>query len=108
MNISVTQKPRTAIKAADAHLLKQGIEVLRTEAAAIAALSEQLDTHFIAACHALFSCQGRVLVLGIGKSGHIGKKIAATLYSTGTPSFFIPHPEAAHCGFGLITKSDTL
>jgi arabinose-5-phosphate isomerase len=89
-------------------LLSQGIEVLRTEANAIMQLADKLDQRFVLACQTLFACQGRVLIMGMGKSGHIGKKMAATFSSTGTPAFFIHPAEAAHGDFGLITKQDTL
>jgi arabinose-5-phosphate isomerase len=91
-----------------ARLLAQGIEVLRTEANAIAGLADKLDHLFVSACQTLFDCQGRVLVMGMGKSGHIAKKMAATFSSTGTPAFFLHPAEAAHGDFGLITRQDTL
>ena len=106
----VQEKPKAHAmpQSADRHLLKQGVEVLRAEARAIANLAETLDQTFVSACQTLFDCQGRVLVMGMGKSGHIGKKMAATFSSTGTPAFFIHPAEAAHGDFGLITKQDTL
>jgi arabinose-5-phosphate isomerase len=100
---SVAQTPQTTNR-----LLAQGVEVLRTEANAIAGLADRLDQHFVSACQTLFDCQGRVLVMGMGKSGHIGKKMAATFSSTGTPAFFVHPAEAAHGDFGLITQQDTL
>ncbi|MEY3182835.1 MAG: D-arabinose 5-phosphate isomerase [Pseudomonadota bacterium] len=101
---------QASVKPATVHtrLLSQGIDVLRTEARAIVHLAEKLDQQFVLACQALFACQGRVLVMGMGKSGHIGKKMAATFSSTGTPAFFIHPAEAAHGDFGLITPQDTL
>ena len=68
-----------------------GQNVLTIEKDAVAALSEKIDENFAKACEIIFNCQGRVVVIGMGKSGHIGNKIAATLASTGTPSFFV-HP----------------
>ena len=64
--------------------------VIDIEAKAISALNHRLDAHFVDACHLLRQCKGKVVVSGMGKSGHIGNKIAATLASTGTPAFFMP------------------
>lgn len=88
--------------------LALGRDVLATEAAAIAALSARLGAPFIAAAHALFDCRGRVVVTGIGKSGHIARKIAATLASTGTPAFFVHAAEASHGDIGMITADDVV
>ncbi|MDH3354292.1 MAG: KpsF/GutQ family sugar-phosphate isomerase [Chromatiales bacterium] len=81
-------------------------EVLEIEADAIRSLKQQIDTHFFHACELMLACQGRVVVTGMGKSGHIGGKIAATLASTGTPSFFVHPGEASHGDLGMITGSD--
>ena len=83
-----------------------GLAVLKTEAAAISALVERLDDNFTRACDLIFNCRGRVVVTGMGKSGHIGNKIAATLASTGTPSFFMHSGEASHGDLGMITVDD--
>ncbi|WP_425509245.1 KpsF/GutQ family sugar-phosphate isomerase [Vogesella oryzae] len=83
-------------------------EVLHTEADAIIALSNRLGDEFLAAVELVLQCQGRVVVTGIGKSGHIGNKIAATLASTGTPSFFMHPAEAAHGDLGMITERDIM
>lgn len=83
-------------------------EVLHTEADAIIALSDRLGDDFLAAVELVLQCQGRVVVTGIGKSGHIGNKIAATLASTGTPSFFMHPAEAAHGDLGMITERDIM
>ena len=72
----------------DATLKKLGLAVLETESAAVEALKSRIDDDFARACHYMLDCQGRVVVIGMGKSGHIGSKIAATLASTGTPAFF--------------------
>ena len=88
--------------------LALGRDVLATEAAAIAALSARLGAPFIAAARALFDCRGRVVVTGIGKSGHIARKIAATLASTGTPAFFVHAAEASHGDLGMITADDVV
>jgi arabinose-5-phosphate isomerase len=88
--------------------LALGRDVLATEAAAIRALSERLGTAFLAAARTLFDCRGRVVVTGIGKSGHIARKIAATLASTGTPAFFVHAAEASHGDLGMITAEDVV
>ena len=88
--------------------LALGRDVLATEAAAIGALSERLGAQFLAAARALFECHGRVVVTGIGKSGHIARKIAATLASTGTPAFFVHAAEASHGDLGMITSEDVV
>ncbi|MEH6576370.1 MAG: KpsF/GutQ family sugar-phosphate isomerase [Amphritea sp.] len=73
---------------------------------AVDALLQQLDGDFVKACELTLNCNGRVIVTGMGKSGHIGKKIAATLASTGTPSFFVHPGEASHGDLGMITRQD--
>jgi arabinose-5-phosphate isomerase len=82
--------------------------VLNTEAAAITALGPRLDGGFVQACQLLLACTGRVVVSGMGKSGHVGNKIAATLASTGTPAFFVHAGEASHGDVGMITKDDVV
>ncbi len=81
-------------------------EVLRIEARAVDAIADRLDEHFSAAVALILTCQGRVVVSGMGKSGHIGRKIAATLASTGTPAFFMHPAEASHGDLGMITGQD--
>jgi len=81
-------------------------DVLATEAAAIRALEARLGAPFLAAARALYECRGRVVVTGIGKSGHIARKLAATLASTGTPAFFVHAAEASHGDLGMITADD--
>lgn len=83
-------------------------EVLHTEANAIIRLAERLDDSFTQAIELILSCQGRVVISGMGKSGHIGKKIAATFASTGTPAFFMHPAEAAHGDLGMLTERDVL
>jgi len=83
-------------------------EVIATEAEAVAALSARIDGDFARAVSLLLNCRGRVVVTGIGKSGHIGRKIAATLASTGTPSMFVHAAEAVHGDLGMITRNDVL
>lgn len=83
-------------------------DVLRTEAEAIEALRDRLDGSFVAACELLLNTKGRVVVCGVGKSGHIGHKIAATLASTGTASFFLHAAEATHGDLGMLRAEDTI
>jgi arabinose-5-phosphate isomerase len=83
-------------------------EVLATEAAAIRALEARLGASFLAAARVLYECHGRVVVTGIGKSGHIARKLAATLASTGTPAFFVHAAEASHGDLGMITADDVV
>lgn len=85
-----------------------GRAVIETEAAAISALKSRIDKKFAEACHYLLACEGRIIVMGIGKSGHIGKKIAATFASTGSPAFFVHPGEAKHGDIGMITKKDVI
>jgi len=89
-------------------LLELGRQVIKTEAAAVLALTERLDDRFVMACEHLFRCEGRVVVTGMGKSGHVGGKIAATLASTGTPAFFVHPGEASHGDLGMITPQDVV
>lgn len=89
--------------------IELGREVLLHEAQAVTDLAKTLDKeHFAKAVELLLSCRGRVVVSGVGKSGHIGRKLAATLASTGTPAFFVHAAEAAHGDLGMITKDDVV
>ncbi len=83
-------------------------QVIHIEKQAIAELEQFIDDGFELACQLMFHCQGRVIVIGMGKSGHIGGKIAATLASTGTPAFFVHPGEASHGDLGMITASDVV
>lgn len=87
---------------------KLGLAVIETEAQAVFALTQRIDERFEQACELLLACQGRIIVTGMGKSGHIGHKIAATLSSTGSPAFFMHPGEASHGDFGIITRQDTV
>ena len=89
-------------------ILRWAATVIDIEAAAIQQLHTQLGEPFIAACNTLLACHGRVIVTGMGKSGHIGNKIAATLASTGTPTYFVHPAEASHGDLGMITADDTV
>lgn len=93
---------------ADSNLKNMAQEVLRIERDAIAALIDRVDNDFVQACDLLQQCPGRVVVCGMGKSGHIGKKIAATLASTGTPAFFLHPGEASHGDLGMLTPGDVV
>jgi len=83
-------------------------EVLRIEADAVAELATRIDGRFAAAVDIVLACGGRVVVSGIGKSGHVARKIAATLASTGTPAFFVHAAEASHGDLGMITREDVV
>jgi arabinose-5-phosphate isomerase len=87
---------------------KLAAAVIETETQAIASLAERIGAQFVRACETMLECQGRVVVLGVGKSGHIGGKIAATLASTGTPAFFVHPAEASHGDLGMITVNDVV
>lgn len=82
--------------------------VIDTELQAIQALIPRIDDAFAQACRYILACQGRVVVIGMGKSGHIGSKLAATLASTGTPAFFVHPGEASHGDLGMITANDVV
>ncbi len=89
-------------------LIQSGQRTLRLEAEAVQALTPRIDAQFIKACELILNCRGRTIVTGMGKSGHIGNKIAATLASTGTPSFFVHPGEASHGDLGMITRDDVV
>jgi len=89
-------------------LLKLAGEVLTIESRAVDALRGRLNDDFIAACDLCLRTQGRIVVSGMGKSGHVSNKIAATLASTGTPAFFMHPAEASHGDLGMITSQDLL
>ncbi|OOE84233.1 D-arabinose 5-phosphate isomerase [Salinivibrio siamensis] len=87
---------------------RAGLDVLNIEQDAIAQLKTAIDDHFAAACQLILHATGKVVVMGMGKSGHIGKKIAATLASTGTPAFFVHPGEASHGDLGMINQGDVV
>jgi arabinose-5-phosphate isomerase len=89
-------------------LLQSARQTFRIETEALAGLVERLDGQFAAACGACLGCTGRVVVTGMGKSGHIGRKVAATLSSTGTAAFFLHPGEAGHGDIGMLTRTDVL
>jgi arabinose-5-phosphate isomerase len=89
-------------------LKKLARAVISTEATAVSNLVSRIDESFVAACQLIIDCRGRIVVLGMGKSGHIAGKIAATLASTGTPAFFVHPGEASHGDLGMITQDDVV
>ena len=84
----------------------RAIETLKIEAEAVENLIPRIDEEFVSAVEEILKCRGRVVVTGMGKSGHVGRKIAATLASTGTPAFFMHPAEAYHGDLGMITEND--
>ncbi|WP_158771348.1 KpsF/GutQ family sugar-phosphate isomerase [Paraglaciecola sp. L1A13] len=88
--------------------IQSALRVLEIEGQAIAQLTQYVDENFVAACELLKNCKGKVVVCGMGKSGHIGHKISATLASTGTPAFFMHPAEANHGDLGMLTEQDVL
>lgn len=88
--------------------IENAIQTIDIEIAALAHLKNQIDDQFAQACNTILKCEGRVIVIGMGKSGHIASKIAATLASTGTPAFFVHPAEAGHGDFGMITRNDVV
>ena len=94
--------------AQEARALEMGRQVLDIEASALTELSSRLDAQFARAVALILASRGRVIVCGIGKSGHVGRKIAATFASTGTPAYFVHAAEAVHGDLGMITGDDVL
>jgi arabinose-5-phosphate isomerase len=92
----------------ETQLLTLARAVINTEAEAVSALAPRIGETFLKACELMLHCRGRIVVLGMGKSGHIGDKIAATLASTGSPAFFVHPGEASHGDMGMITKDDVV
>jgi arabinose-5-phosphate isomerase len=84
------------------------LRTIQLEQDAVAGLNQQIDAGFTKACEMILACKGRVVVSGVGKSGHIARKIAATLASTGTPAMFVHPAEASHGDMGMITRDDLL
>lgn len=82
--------------------------MIQVEAEAVKQLAERIDDNFVVACRYLLACEGRIIVTGMGKSGHIAGKIAATLASTGSPAFFVHPGEASHGDLGMVTKNDVV
>jgi len=89
-------------------LIESAKRAIQIETQAVAQLADRIDASFVKACDLILACKGRVVVTGMGKSGHIGSKIAATLASTGTPAFFVHPGEASHGDLGMITSQDVV
>ena len=89
-------------------LLRLGAEVIRTEIDALRGLLPRIDQDFVRACEIILARPGRVVVTGMGKSGHVGHKVASTLASAGTPAFFVHPGEASHGDLGMVTREDTV
>jgi len=100
--------PMTSPTASPDNAISMARRVLRIEAEAVAALAARVDEKFVQAVQLILECHGRVIVTGIGKSGHIARKIASTFASTGTPAFFVHAAEAAHGDLGMITAEDVV
>lgn len=88
--------------------ISSGLRTIDIEASAVASLASRINTQFVQACEMILHCRGRTIVTGMGKSGHIAKKIAATLASTGSPAFFVHPGEANHGDLGMITPNDVV
>lgn len=86
--------------------IASGLRAVRVESQAVAQLEHRISDAFARACDLIMQCRGRVIVSGVGKSGHIARKIAATLSSTGTPAYFVHPGEASHGDFGMVTRED--
>ena len=89
-------------------LIDTAQRTIQLETEAVEQLRNRIDERFVHACELILACKGRVVVVGMGKSGHIGRKIAATLASTGTPAFFVHPAEASHGDMGMITRDDVV
>ncbi|MCP5143128.1 MAG: KpsF/GutQ family sugar-phosphate isomerase [Chromatiales bacterium] len=92
----------------DNELRRMGVAVIESEIRGLQGLIPRVDGNFVAACQYMLACKGRIVVTGMGKSGHIGSKIAATLASTGSPAFFVHPGEASHGDLGMITPTDVV
>lgn len=103
--MNVSSAPSTSD---DQYLVERGRRVLEIEAQAVVALAARLDASFAQAVKMILACAGRIVVSGIGKSGHVASKIASTLASTGTPAFFVHPAEASHGDLGMITSADVV
>lgn len=108
MPVRKSSRPPAKPALSAAKLRAIGRRTLEIETQAITALVERVNSDFVLACTLIYACQGRVIVTGMGKSGHIGGKIAATLASTGTPAFFVHPGEASHGDLGMVTDRDVV
>src|SRR5688572_19954260 len=100
--------PTPAAGTTDEALVASGRTVIQVETRALQALGDRLGPEFAAACRLMMACRGRVVCTGMGKSGHVARKIAATLASTGTPAFFMHPGEASHGDLGMVTDGDVV
>jgi arabinose-5-phosphate isomerase len=107
MNARIAPPAEPVIMDANA-IVRSARRVISIEATAVAALEEHVGAEFVEACRVILNCAGRVVVSGMGKSGHVGRKIAATLASTGTPTFFVHPGEASHGDLGMIQPQDVV
>ncbi|MDF3055287.1 MAG: kdsD 1 [Gammaproteobacteria bacterium] len=89
-------------------LCDYGKAVIEIEARVVINLKDKIDQHFAKACERLLACEGRIILTGVGKSGHIARKLAATFASTGTPAFFVHAAEASHGDLGMVTRKDVV
>jgi len=106
--MAVRPRQRNRPETAAERMIALGRAVIETETQALQALAGRIDDNFVAACQCILDCRGRTVVIGMGKSGHVASKIAATLASTGTPAFFVHPGEASHGDLGMITADDVI
>ena len=104
----ITEAPSLISEIATDTFCQAGLSVIKIESQAVIALEKRINEEFAKACQIIFDCGGRVVVTGMGKSGHIARKIAATLASTGTPALFVHAGEASHGDMGMITSKDVV
>ena len=97
---------REGVECSDESLLKTGRAVILDEAAELTRAADRMDGEWVRAARAIYECAGRVVVVGMGKSGHVGRKISATLSSLGTPSFFLHAAEGMHGDLGMVRRED--
>ncbi|HEX7813260.1 MAG TPA: KpsF/GutQ family sugar-phosphate isomerase [Burkholderiales bacterium] len=106
--MTALKTPAALSKLSAQQILESARRVLDIEAQAVAGLRDRIDANFVRAVEIMFACDGRVVVSGMGKSGHIARKIASTLASTGTPAFFVHPGEASHGDLGMVTSKDVM
>src|SRR5690348_4694500 len=105
--LMLAQSPALKLPSAKS-ILNRGAQVIQIEADALNLLAASLEQSFVRACEAMLSTQGRIVITGMGKSGHIGRKWAATLAATGTPAIYVHPAEAAHGDLGMLVRGDLL
>lgn len=107
--MTLRMDPLQYVAPVDDHtIIENARRVILTEASSIQSLAPRVDRHFAAACRLILGCRGRIVVSGMGKSGHVARKIAATLASTGTPAFFVHPGEASHGDLGMVQPHDVM